>query len=310
MLRTDARRAVAQALRGLASRSGQPPEALGRAFQAGASFEAGLGNVAELLGDASAGAQIGWLCPVGAFGIIDYIGSSAATLDASWTAVATYLDAVANTVRYHHRPPWMVPRDSGPLGGDFLAALLVPRARASLPIEPIARLRLSTDELPDWLLEALAPATAEVGPAGLQAREEARHVPLLTADPRLHEVLCGSAEAMGYGRVERPLVERIDLLVDAVLPTGRPSLEDLALLLHVSPRTLRRQLAEEGTSYQALMDELLGRRAEAMLGRGMPIKVVAYELGYGSASAFSRAFKRWRGLPPSRVQVAPDDSAP
>lgn len=309
MLRADAHRAVTQALAGLSARTGHPPNELGAAFEAATTFEEGLVGVAQALDDPSAGAQLGFSCPLGAFGIIDYIGSSAATPDAAWAAVSTYLDAVANTVRYHHRRPWIEPRAAGALSGDFLAALLVPRARAALDIEPVDTLRLSTTEVPEWMADALGPIRLVAGVAGLRLRDEALDRPLTTADPRLHEVLCGSAEAMGYGRVDRPLGERVDLLVDAVLPAGRPTLDDLAMLLHVSKRTLRRQLAAEGTSYQALMDRLLARRAESLLSRGSPVKEVAFELGYGSASAFSRAFKRWTGRAPvDHLATSPGDA--
>ncbi|MBC7172327.1 MAG: AraC family transcriptional regulator ligand-binding domain-containing protein, partial [Polyangiaceae bacterium] len=40
------------------------------------------------------------------------------------------------------------------------------------------------------------------------------------------------------------------------MPRGFPSVTELAKKRHVSPRTLKRQLADHGTSYQSLLDEL------------------------------------------------------
>lgn len=81
---------------------------------------------------------------------------------------------------------------------------------------------------------------------------------------------------------------------------GFPSLTELSDLRGVSPRTLKRQLAEYGTSFQVLLDELRRDRALSMLeDESMPIERIAKELGYADPSNFNRAFKRWMGVAPS-----------
>ncbi|HEU4674775.1 MAG TPA: AraC family transcriptional regulator [Motilibacteraceae bacterium] len=85
-----------------------------------------------------------------------------------------------------------------------------------------------------------------------------------------------------------------DLGVDAV-----------AARLLVSGPTLRRRLAQEGTSFQALKDAVRRDRAIVLLSRGdLPVEEVAARLGFSEASAFSRAFRRWTGAPPGAYRAA------
>ncbi len=70
--------------------------------------------------------------------------------------------------------------------------------------------------------------------------------------------------------------------------------------LHFSPRTLNRKLKQEGTSFQALLDQWLSQQALQYLRDGqLSIEATAALMGYGDEANFRRAFKRWYGLPPS-----------
>ena len=82
--------------------------------------------------------------------------------------------------------------------------------------------------------------------------------------------------------------------------------EALASALHMSVRTLYRQLELEGTTLQALKDEVRHTRAQELLSRtGKPVKQIALMLGFSSEKTFARAFRRWAGMLPSefRTQV-------
>lgn len=81
---------------------------------------------------------------------------------------------------------------------------------------------------------------------------------------------------------------------------GFPTLTELADERHVSTRTLKRQLAAHGTSFQQLLDELRRDRALSLLdAKDVPIDRIAERLGYSDASNFNRAFRRWMGMSPS-----------
>ncbi|MDV6011733.1 AraC family transcriptional regulator [Haloechinothrix sp. LS1_15] len=77
-------------------------------------------------------------------------------------------------------------------------------------------------------------------------------------------------------------------------------IEVVASELHMSERTLRRKLAEEGTSYRALLDEVRQALAEELLATGaLSVSDVAIRLGYAEATSFIYAFRRWRGETPA-----------
>jgi hypothetical protein len=61
----------------------------------------------------------------------------------------------------------------------------------------------------------------------------------------------------------------------------------------MSRRTVQRALADEGTSFEALLDDARRVRAEALLAEGHPKKEIAYVLGFADPSAFTRARRRW-----------------
>lgn len=126
--------------------------------------------------------------------------------------------------------------------------------------------------------------------------------PLRLADP--------TAAAMAHEACERALQaqhsSRDDVLtarVRTVLAASQdrlPTLEEVADTLHVSTRTLKRRLQEEGRNFRALVDHVLCERATQMLQEdGMTVSEVAFQLGYNDVSNFSRAFRRWTGQSPS-----------
>jgi AraC-like DNA-binding protein len=97
-------------------------------------------------------------------------------------------------------------------------------------------------------------------------------------------------------RVRRALREELDL--------GEPSLSRLAERLRMSERTLQRRLGCEGTSMQALLDEV---RRELSLRRltesTQSIAEISYALGFAEVRAFHRAFKRWTGSTPAAYRA-------
>ena len=71
----------------------------------------------------------------------------------------------------------------------------------------------------------------------------------------------------------------------------------------VSPRTLHRQLKEEGATLQGLKDEVRQGRAIDLLHRtDRPIKQVAHGAGFGNDKSFIRAFRSWTGQSPAEFR--------
>ena len=103
-------------------------------------------------------------------------------------------------------------------------------------------------------------------------------------------------------RRDRLLVQRVRELL-RTRPDGLHTGDSIAKELHVSPRTLHRQLQEEGASLQTLKDEVRRDRAVDLLNRtSKPIKQIALAVGFLNEKSFSRAFKQWTGTTPESIR--------
>jgi AraC-like DNA-binding protein len=99
-------------------------------------------------------------------------------------------------------------------------------------------------------------------------------------------------------RRDRLLVEKVRQTL-AQHPEHSRNAEDLAAWLHMSARTLHRQLKEEGASLQALKDSVREQRARALLLRTQkPLKQIAKDVGFSNEKSLIRAFKAWTGQAP------------
>ena len=122
-------------------------------------------------------------------------------------------------------------------------------------------------------------------------------IPLITADP--------VATQLAREQCERELA----VLVDAGLPgrvraalaarSDAPALTVIARELRMSPRTLKRKLAEHGTTFSAIRDDMRRQRALLLLdNRALSIGEIAAKLGYSELPNFTRAFRKWTGVTP------------
>lgn len=92
------------------------------------------------------------------------------------------------------------------------------------------------------------------------------------------------------------------LLVETIGTTGH-ALADVARLLDTHPRTLQRELAAEGTSYEAVLDDV--RRTIALrlvTTTDLPLVQIATMVGFASQSTLTRAVRRWTGSSPRELR--------
>lgn len=98
----------------------------------------------------------------------------------------------------------------------------------------------------------------------------------------------------------RSFSDRVSGVIEASLERAW-SCAEVAAKLRTSERTLRRRLADEGTSLRALRDALRETRARELLADGdRSVGDVARAVGFADSSAFSRAFRRRTGAAPRR----------
>lgn len=106
-------------------------------------------------------------------------------------------------------------------------------------------------------------------------------------------------------RARPTLAARVAEALGRDLRAAAPTVEQIAAELALSPRSLHRQLAAEGTSYQRVLDDL--RRDAAIrlaLDEERPFKAIAAAVGFSDPRCFRRAFKRWTGTTPQQFRRA------
>lgn len=80
----------------------------------------------------------------------------------------------------------------------------------------------------------------------------------------------------------------------------QPTLDELAVILNVSERTLDRYLARNQVSFRALSLKIRNERACELLSSGRyAVSQIAYRLGYTDIANFSRWFKKMNGVTPT-----------
>jgi AraC-like DNA-binding protein len=132
------------------------------------------------------------------------------------------------------------------------------------------------------------------------------HNPELLAQviPRLEEALL---DDLRYQSVS----EQVKGLFRSRLSMQNPSIQSVSGDLCLSPRTLQRRLASEGTSFRQVVDSVRREIAAHYLRAStLEIKEIAFLLGYEEASSFNRAFVAWEGMSPGlwRQTVGRPDS--
>lgn len=131
--------------------------------------------------------------------------------------------------------------------------------------------------------------------------------PIISADPYLNKLLIKYCDKALARRKTAPGIVRTDVenTVAALLPHGQASLEKVANKLGITPRTLRRRLSAEATTFSRVVQELRLALAKRYLAeQTISISRIAWLLGYAEISTFSHAFRRWTGRPPRVMRAA------
>jgi AraC-like DNA-binding protein len=96
------------------------------------------------------------------------------------------------------------------------------------------------------------------------------------------------------------IAESVRTIVRQLLPTGAATLEEVAEQFRLHPKTLQRRLADEGTTFAALLDQVRKDAADRYLrATGISLSHLARELGYAEQSVLTRSCKRWFGTGPA-----------
>lgn len=140
--------------------------------------------------------------------------------------------------------------------------------------------------------------------AGVLFPREWLEAPLLQADAELHALMLARAEALQAAvPAPGPYSRRVQALLPDLLPRQQATSAAMAQLLALSERTLRRRLAEEGASFQQLLQTQRQALARHYLhDPSLSLLDIALLLGYAEHSAFTTAFRQWQGVSPQQYR--------
>jgi AraC-like DNA-binding protein len=124
--------------------------------------------------------------------------------------------------------------------------------------------------------------------------------PFLTHNADLLATVAPQLEAeLSQALASKAIGEQVKGILKRLLAGSRPGIEDVARELHMSPRTLQRRLAEDGVTFQQLLQEARRELARHYLQHSsLELNETAYLLGYEDAHSFFRAFHHWEGSSP------------
>jgi AraC-like DNA-binding protein len=132
-------------------------------------------------------------------------------------------------------------------------------------------------------------------------------LPIVSEDSRLLRILTAHADDLLAERHSATgLQSRVENQLVSLLPSGEARAAAVAQRLNMTLRSFTRYLAEEGTTFGEILEQLRLRLAARYLADDrMSLQQIAWQLGYSEPSAFTHAYKRWTGTSPRRARMPP-----
>ena len=123
------------------------------------------------------------------------------------------------------------------------------------------------------------------------------HTKIREIEPDLLRVVSSYVdELIEQARPSATVYERARAVMISAIGNESINLESVAARLHMSRASLQRRLAEEGTGFRRLREQVVYHLArQALTNTQSSISDIALMLGYAEASAFDRAFIRLSG---------------
>jgi AraC-like DNA-binding protein len=101
-------------------------------------------------------------------------------------------------------------------------------------------------------------------------------------------------------RPGRALAISVQRVIATLVPAeGHLRISGAAAALGLSVRTLQRRLAQEGLRFEELLQaDRLAKATRLLDTTSATVLEIALALGYSDHAHFTRAFRRWQGIPP------------
>ncbi len=269
-------------------------------------------------GDADLGLHVAETLQPGAFDVLDYAVRSSATLGDSWQCMLRYhrffhdaallqLEIEQDLVHLSHVLPANVPAIHRPIADFVIAGWLLTSRQSSgidFPVREACFRHPKPKDVAEYRRIFRGPVHFGTSHNRFTVPRALLETPLIKSDPGLTAVLSRHVdEVMARLPADHSLTSRVRALLGSELGGGGPSAAAIARKLRMSTRTLHRRLAEENSSYQAILEALRKDLAVRHLAEPrVALAEVAFLLGFSEPSAFHRAFKRWTGTTPAEYR--------
>jgi AraC-like DNA-binding protein len=136
----------------------------------------------------------------------------------------------------------------------------------------------------------------------LELPSELLGMPSIAADAKVHAETASLCQKLESELLQGAFVHRVRRVLLERLATN-PDVGALALELGISVKILTRRLAEVGTTYSEIKDELRKTHASWFLqNTELSIESIASQLGYADPTNFTRKFKDWYRVAPSKLR--------
>jgi len=130
-------------------------------------------------------------------------------------------------------------------------------------------------------------------------------LPVVGADNKLFKVLERACKnILGSTPKKQDIVHDLRELIIDRLAKGGANFDDVAREVNMSSKTLERRLADRGTKFSTLLDDIRSGLAKRYLSdTDLRLDQIAYLTGYSEPPALVRAFKRWTGTTPLQFRA-------
>ncbi len=126
---------------------------------------------------------------------------------------------------------------------------------------------------------------------------------LMQAPPELHS---DAVRELARGAPPDSFLDSVRQVIATYIRDDMVGIDQIASVIGLGSRTLQRRLRGRGVDYSELVAATRLGLARQLLGdRAIAITDIAQELGYSDAANFTRAFRKWTGMPPSAYRAQP-----
>jgi AraC-like DNA-binding protein len=272
-----------------------------------------LAEAVEITGDPQLGLKAGLNVQRGDIDVLEYAASTCLTLRGSLECFARFIALLHDgaELRLHERGNLATLAyvvidgvDVPPAEHDFVLALMhtffLQHTGRDDPALAVCLAHNDQKNLDEYQRVFRCPILFGQPHTGFQIEVERLSWPLVAANPHLHTVFESQLHAkFATLRRGQPTSTLVRNALVGYMASGDVSMASVARRLGMSTATLRRRLAEEGTTHSALLDDVRKELAFSYLKRPeLAVNEVAFLLRFSDPAAFHRAFKRWTGTTP------------